>query len=463
MKLVPSQHHDITPQMLQTLSRQDAPKQPFHLVDLQAVEGLVAEWKQALSGLHCHYAIKCNPAVPVVKHILSQGLGIDVASKGEIQQALDAAGELGIDARQAAASFVFSNPHKTDEDIEFALRNGVKRMVFQDAEELGAIAAIANRLGKRNVEVFCRLETDSGGIESDVPLGKKFGVSEERALELLTQAHDLGLKPIGVSFHVGSQQTNFNAWENPLARTARIFQDFATARPDAKPLTFVDVGGGFPADLLHKAPQKAAYGNAIRRSLENHLGADWAEQLEVIAEPGRALVANAAVTRSHVLSFEDLPARDGSGDIRQRLTIDAGPFNAGLVEGITYPAHVRRGNALIPLYVPADDTQGPEIYDNSCDSEGRIPARGTKFNPQLLEGQDRLKRGEEILFSGTGAYTDQYASLSFNGIPKAQTFVLDKGKLLDVQGNETAFSRDSESWAKRIEAKRSFPPQPREI
>lgn len=450
MKLVPQQHHDITPQMLATLSRSDVPSQPFHLVDLQAAEGLVTDWKEALSGLHCHYAIKCNPAVPVVQYVLAQGMGIDVASKGEIQQALDAATDAGLSTQDAASRFVFSNPHKTDEDIEFALRNGVKRMVFQDEEELEAIASIAKRLGKSDVQVFCRLETDSGGIESDVPLGKKFGVSEARVLELLVKAHDSGLQPIGVSFHVGSQQTNFNAWDKPLARTAALFKDFAAARPDAPALTFIDVGGGFPADLLHKAPEKAAYGDAIRHALRTHFGMDWRSQYQVVAEPGRALVANAAVTRSRVLSFEDVSAENGT--TRQRLTIDAGPFNAGLVEGVTYPAHVRRGDALIPLYIPADDAQGPEIYDNSCDSEGRIPAKGTRFNPALLEGPDRLKRGEEILFSGTGAYTDQYASLAFNGIPKAQTWLVSNGKLLDTQGQEASFSRDSERWTQRIAA-----------
>ncbi|MBM3618915.1 MAG: hypothetical protein FJX23_10300, partial [Alphaproteobacteria bacterium] len=399
MKLVPKQHHDITQQMLDVLARDDLPSQPFHMVDLQTVDTLAGEWKQALSGLKCHYAIKCNPAVPVVKTVLSHGMGIDVASAGEIYQALDAAAELGIDSKDAAKRMVFSNPHKRDEDIETALKAGVKRMVYQDGEELNAIAGIAKRLGKRDVEVFCRIETDSGGIESDVPLGNKFGVDDEHALKLLTQAADAGLKPIGVSFHVGSQQTNYSAWDSPLGRTAEIFRKFAEARPDAAPLDFVDVGGGFPADLLEKSPDKAAFGNAIRRSLDKHFGNDWQEKLEVIAEPGRALVANSGVTRTSVLSLEDLPAKDGSGETRHRLTIDAGPFNAGLVEGVTYPAHVKRGKELVPLYTASNNAEGPEIYDNSCDSVGKVPAKGTSLNPRLTQGEDRIHRGDEILLS----------------------------------------------------------------
>lgn len=437
-------HHDITPQLQRTLAREDMPKGPFHLLDLQAMETLSSEWRQALDGMDCHYAIKCNPAMPVVKSVLQQGMGIDVASSGEIRHALDAAAELGMDAREAASHFVFSNPHKTDEDIEYALKHGVKRMVYQDAEELRAIAGIAGRLGmKQEVEVFCRIETDSSGMESDVPLGRKFGVPDDRALELLTQAQDLGLKPIGASFHVGSQQTNPLAWEQPLARTASLFERFAEARPDAAPLHFVDVGGGFPAHLLAGAPEKPAYGDAIREGLARHFGADWAEKLTVIAEPGRALAANAGITRSSVLSFEDV-------DGRHRLTIDAGPFNAGLVEGVTYAAHVRRGDELIPLYLPDADGKGPEIYDNSCDSEGAVPARNTRLNPRLLDGEERLRRGDEIVFSGTGAYTEQYASLSFNGIPKAPGYVVNGGKLLDMQGNELDFSRNGQRWTQRL-------------
>src|SRR5207302_7354021 len=100
--------------------------------------------------------------------------------------------------------------------------------------------------------VFCRILVDCEGAEW--PLSRKFGCTPDMALDLLRQARDLGLDPYGVSFHVGSQQTDLAQWDRAISRAARLFSLLAQS---GLALRMVNIGGGFPARYHRGAPAVA--------------------------------------------------------------------------------------------------------------------------------------------------------------------------------------------------------------
>jgi ornithine decarboxylase len=101
------------------------------------------------------------------------------------------------------------------------------------------------------------------------PLSRKFGCEPEFATDILELAHNRGLIAHGISFHVGSQQHNVEAWDRALASAATIFRGCAERGIN---LAMVNLGGGFPARYVRKTPKLESYGKAIFRALRRHFG-----------------------------------------------------------------------------------------------------------------------------------------------------------------------------------------------
>jgi ornithine decarboxylase len=149
-------------------------------------------------------------------------------------------------------------------------------------------------------------------VQRMLPLSHKFGCEPEMALDLLRHAAGLGLQPYGVSFHVGSQQTDPKQWDAPIARAASIFSALGKERVE---LRMVNLGGGFPAHYRDQVPPVEAYAEEIRASLNRHFGYS---QPETILESGRSLVADAGVVQSEVI----LISRKSYSDDRRWVYLD---------------------------------------------------------------------------------------------------------------------------------------------
>src|SRR5690606_24678045 len=119
-------------------------------------------------------------------------------------------------------------------DIATAHELGVSLFAVDHEAEVAKVAE--NAPGAR---VFCRILCDGEGAEW--PLSRKFGCEPAMAVEVLEAAHRAGLRAYGVSFHVGSQQTNLPAWDKALAQTAEIFRTLAERGIH---LSMVNLGGG---------------------------------------------------------------------------------------------------------------------------------------------------------------------------------------------------------------------------
>ena len=214
----------MTPKVSQFIRENDLPT-PCLVVDVDAVEERYSRLNAVLPAARIYYAVKANPAVPVIERLVQLGSCFDAASWEEI--------DLCLKAGAAPEHISFGNTVKKASAIAKAWEAGVRLFAFDSIEELEKLAEHAP--GSR---VYCRLLVDNYGAEW--PLSRKFGTTVESARELMLKAKEMGMEPFGVSFHVGSQQTSAAAYEAAITRAADLFHDLTK---DGLELRMVNMGG----------------------------------------------------------------------------------------------------------------------------------------------------------------------------------------------------------------------------
>ncbi len=361
---------------------------PCLVVDLDVVRENYLAFAHALPDTRVFYAVKANPAPEVLTLLAALGSCFDTASVVEIEQAL-AAGA-------TPERISFGNTIKKERDIARAYALGIRLFAVDSEVEVEKIARAAP-----GAKVFCRILCDGSGAEW--PLSRKFGCAPEMATGVLEHAHRLGLSAHGVSFHVGSQQTNPQMWDGALKSAADIFRDLAER---GITLQMVNLGGGFPTKYLRNVPAVKAYGNAIFRALSKHFGNRIPE---TIIEPGRGMVGNAGVIEAEVVLISK--KSESENELRW-VYLDIGKFN-GLAETIDemirYPLRTEADGAPTSPCVVAGPT---------CDSVDVL------YEKQPYDLPISLEIGAKVLIEGTGAYTTTYSAVGFNGFPPLETFVI---------------------------------------
>jgi ornithine decarboxylase len=223
------------------------------------------------------------------------------------------------------------------------------------------------------------------------------------AVGVLDHAHALGLRAYGVSFHVGSQQGNVEAWDQALSTAAGIFRALAER---GIALSMVNMGGGFPTRYLKDVPGVPAYGEAIFQSLSRHFGNRIPE---TIIEPGRGMVGDAGIIEAEVVLVSQKGADEA--DLRW-VYLDIGKFH-GLAEtmdeAIRYPIRTGRDGEATSLCVIAGPT---------CDSVDVLYEKAPYALPVSLS------IGDKVLIEACGAYTTTYSSVGFNGFPPLASVVI---------------------------------------
>jgi len=360
---------------------------PCLVVDIDVVRENYLAFAKALPDTRVFYAVKANPAPEILKLLAELGSSFDVASVTETESVLAA----GCPAERIS----YGNTIKKESEIATAHRLGVTMFAVDCEAEVEKVARAAP--GSR---VICRIHCDGSG--SEWPLSRKFGCEPDYAADILELAHRRGLVPHGISFHVGSQQHNIEAWDRALASTAAIFRACAER---GITLNMVNLGGGFPAKYLRKTPKLESYGKAIFRALRRHFGNAIPE---TIIEPGRGLVGNAGVIEAEVVL---IAKRSPEDDVRW-VYLDIGKFH-GLAE--TIDESIR-----YPIRTPRDrDTMAPCIIAGpTCDSVDVLYEK----NPYPLPIS--LAIGDKVLIEATGAYTTTYSSVGFNGYPPLRQYVI---------------------------------------
>ena len=349
------------------------------MIDLSRVRENFHALRAVLPYAEIRYAVKANPAEPILRLLAGEGSEFDVASVGEV----DACASAGVDG----SGLTYGNPIKKASHVAYAWSRGVRRFVFDTEEGLGTIAEQAPGSG-----VECRVAT--AFPSSVTPFGHKFGCGPGDAARLLNRARQLGLHPEGVSFHVGSQQLDPRAWELGLRCAAAIFDEVGH-------LTTVNAGGGYPIAYATSAPVLDEIADVIMSASRRHFGST---PPRLVVEPGRAIVGSAGIIRCEVVSV-----RTGT-DGRRWVYLDIGRYG-GLAETeneyIRYRLRTRRDDD------PVDDAV---VAGPTCDGDDVLYQR----YPLPVT----LRAGDAVEIDAAGAYTASYASTSFNGfVPLATHFV----------------------------------------
>ena len=376
----------VNPKIVRFLAEK-RPETPCLVVDLDTVAQSYGMLRQHLPLARIFYAVKANPAPEIVAMLCGLGSNFDVASRGEI--------ELCLGQGAPPDHLSFGNTIKKERDIAYAYARGVRLFAFDSAAELEKLGRSAP-----GARVFCRILVDCEGAEW--PLSRKFGCAPEMAVDLLRAARGLGLDPYGVSFHVGSQQTDLGQWDSAIGRAARMFSLLAEVDIN---LRMVNIGGGFPARYRNGVPGIGRYAAAVTNAMTRHFGNDLPE---IVIEPGRSLVGDAGVIQSEVV----LISKKGYGDDKRWVYLDIGKFH-GLAETM---------DESIKYRITAPGSAGPVgptvLAGPTCDSADILYEK-TEY--QLPLG---LKVGDKLAILSTGAYTSSYSSVGFNGFAPLKTYCI---------------------------------------
>ncbi|MBP2279632.1 ornithine decarboxylase [Psychrobacter sp. PL19] len=366
---------------------------PFLVVDLSRIATKYHEMVGFFPDAKIHYAMKASPAVEVINVLAELGSSFDCASVYELDRVLDC----GVDASRIS----YGNTIKKARDVEYSYEKGVRLYATDSEADLKNIAKYAP-----GSNIFVRILVE-GSDTAEWPLSRKFGCHPNMAIDLLVQARDLGLVPYGISFHVGSQQRDVAAWDDALAKVKYMF-DWMIHEEDIK-LKMINLGGGFPANYISEVNPVQVYAEEIKRYLTEDYDDD--NMPEIILEPGRSLVGGSGVLVSDVV----LISRKSNTDLIRWVYTDVGLFQ-GLIETL--------GEAIkYPIYTPKMETSTNKgtvvLAGPTCDSADIMYEEAGYQLPEELE------IGDKIYWLTTGAYTNSYSSVEFNGFPPLEVVYVD--------------------------------------
>ena len=356
---------------------QEGYTRPFLLIDTSIVRAKARRFKAAMPRVYPHYAVKANPDKRVLKTLIEEGVGFEIASIAEL--------DILLELKVPAAEVCYSNPVKSGDSIRYAATKGVEWFAVDSVEELRKVHAI-----KADAKMYVRIEAPNVG--SDWPLSGKFGMKPAEVDAVIAEAAALKADLAGVTFHVGSQCRNAENWRVGIQSAQRVFKKMRLAGLTPR---LLNLGGGYPVRHVKPIP-------AIERIAEviNHGIRDLPQEIRVMAEPGRFLVSDAGYFVCRVVGTA---TRSG----KRWMYWDAGVFGGVIetTEGLRYDVQTDRQGKLVPWNVA-----GP-----TCDSVD-VCMRDEMFPEDLQEG-------DFIYIANAGAYTTAYAS-NFNGFPLPEVRVV---------------------------------------
>lgn len=376
----------MTPKIARFLTERQ-PETPCLVVDLDVIGENYTRLREALPLADIYYAVKANPALPVLERLRDMDSHFDTASIHEIERCLD----LGI----APERLSFGSTIKKERDIARAHEAGISLFAFDSPAELEKLARAAP-----GAKVFCRLFMDGAG--ADWPLSHKFGCDIDMARDMLLRCPSLGLEPWGVSFHVGSQQTDPGQWDIAVSKTHMLF---TALRENGIALKMLNLGGGFPAQYNSDLPDGQAYADAIMATVTRHFGNALPQ---LIVEPGRGIAGDAGVIQSEIV----LISHKSYDDPVRWIFLDIGKFGGlpeTMDEAIKYRITTRKEG----------DMTGPVILAGPTCDEVDVLYQDHKYALPLS-----LDVGDKIEFLSAGAYTSTYASVGFNGFPPLREYCI---------------------------------------
>jgi ornithine decarboxylase len=356
---------------------------PLFVIDHDALRKNYRQFRRHLPRVQAYYAVKANPDPAIVRTLYQEGASFDVASMPEFMIVHENIKDLPAKQRQDWIwdKIIYANPTKATETL--AQLNQYKPLVtFDNLEEIRKIKQHAPNAG-----LALRLRVPNTGAM--VELSSKFGAAPGEAVDLILAADKVGLVVEGISFHVGSQTTNFENYVQALSLTAGVFKE-AKDRGYAK-MNLVDIGGGFPAPYDASVKPFRELAKVIRTELDRL----FPPEIQILAEPGRFLVASAGIAVAKVIGKA---VRDG----KTCYYIDDGVYHT--FSGVVFD------HCHYPLKAfKKGPTQICSVFGPTCDALDVV---------SMAENLPDLEREEFVYSKNIGAYSHA-SSTYFNGFPPA--------------------------------------------
>jgi ornithine decarboxylase len=372
----------VAPRVLQKLAKEHGT--PLFVIDHKQLRKQYDTFRKHLPRVQAYYAVKANSDPAIVQTLYEAGASFDVASLAEFHLVHQNIESLPAKQRQDFIwdKIIYANPIKDNRTL-VELDPYKPLMTYDNHAEIAKIKKHAPHAG-----LILRLRVPNTGAV--VELSSKFGASSGEAVDLIEAAFKAGLTVEGLSFHVGSQCTNFTNYTQALNLAAGIFKEaHARGYPQVK---ILDIGGGFPTAYDQHVKPFAQLAKVINAEL-NRL---FPKNLEILAEPGRFLVATAGTLVATIIGKS---VRDG----KQCYYIDDGvyhTFSGVIFDHMHYPIKsFKRG-----------PTEVCSVFGPTCDALDTV---------SLAEPLPNLELGDLVYSENIGAYSHA-SSTCFNGFPPAK-------------------------------------------
>ena len=373
--------NEFDPKFLESLPYQT----PFFLFSKKKILNNFQQFKKLFPNPSIHYAMKANSEFEVLRTLSDAGCGFEVASKYE----LDILKKLKV----LPEKIIYGTSVKPVSHIKEFYDYGVDRFAFDSFPEIEKIAEVAP-----HSRVYVRtIANDSGSV---FKFSEKFGTDQASIIPLLLRAKELGLHPYGISFHVGSQASDKEAWASVLASLRSTIDDL---REVGIKLDILDLGGGYPCKYA-SSENVPSLQEIAEQTLKQYKKLSYKPKL--ILEPGRGMIADTGIAVAKVIARIE---RRGS----TWLFLDLGVYN-GLFETMAYQGSTRyqitsmrkigdAGESLFELAGPTGDS--PDVITREA----------------LLPKDTDV--GDKLIIHNVGAYSLSVTS-KFNGFPKPEVYFI---------------------------------------
>ncbi len=375
---------------------------PYYLYSENIINRNVDEYINELKNIDsliC-YSVKANSNLSILSLFAKKGLGFDIVSGGELQRVIKAGGDM--------SKIVFSGVGKTDEEIEFALKNNIYCFNVESQGELDRIETIASSLNvKANISLRVNPEIDAK-THPYITTGlseNKFGISQTDVLNTFKMiSNSKSLNICGIDYHIGSQIVDLEPFTDSAKKVLSIINEL---KREHISLSHVDLGGGLGISYNDELPVKR--GDYVRSVVEVFKDAN----LKIIFEPGRSIIGDAGILVTKVI--EKKTNKYG----KNFIIVDAGMND--LIRPPLYNAF-HKISSVVKNIAPTD----------SFDVVGPVCETADFF------GKDRrlsANIGDLIVIEDTGAYGFVLSS-NYNSRPRVAEYLVSNNNVACIRGRE---------------------------
>ncbi|MDP3027782.1 MAG: type III PLP-dependent enzyme [Nanoarchaeota archaeon] len=376
---------------------------PILVMDHSQIRRNYSEFREKLPRVQVYYAVKANSEKEIIKTLFNEGAGFDVASLPEFFLVLDVIKNLPPKEFETFIwdNIIYANPVKEPNSLH-VLNKHMPLLTYDSIEEMEKITKHCPEAG-----VLLRIKVcDEGSV---VKFSNKFGISPEEAPGLIEKTIKAGLTVEGISFHAGSQCNNPSNFIKALESAAYIFKEASSrglnigesVSKQSYITKILDIGGGFPVKYNGNEQSFRGLSKIINKELDRLFPID---EVNVLAEPGRFLVANAGTEIASVIL-----AKHSKNPACYHL-------NSGVYQDFSSMIY---DHAPIKLESFKDGEKSEcYVFGPTCDGLDTLSENEYIHNTSKVF-LPKLEEGDMVYAENMGAYTNVSAT-QFNGVAPAK-------------------------------------------